>query len=187
MLKSSLIYLFGRYGASAITLLAISLYTRLVSPSEYGVYSLTFTAATLLYSAFLFWLRDALLRFMPVYSDRENLLISQVAAGYLAVAAISLLMLLGFAFAPVSAETRRLVMLIVPLFLALAFCEIGLALLQSRFQPARYAALSLMRTSVAGTTASVPGLGRLGRGRPRPGHRARLSALRVADPVACAA
>ena len=38
MLKSSLIYLLGRYGASAITLLAISLYTRLVSPSEYGIY-----------------------------------------------------------------------------------------------------------------------------------------------------
>jgi len=155
MLRSSLIYLVGRYGASAITLLAISLYTRLVSPSEYGIYSLSFTAATLLYSAFLFWLRDALIRFMPVYTEREHLLISQVAAGYLAVAGLSLLMLLGFAFAPASPEMRRLVMLIVPLFLALAFCEIGLALLQSRLQPARYAALSLMRASVAGLTAAT--------------------------------
>ena len=49
------------------------LYTRLVSPSEYGIYSLSFTAATLLYSAFLFWLRDALIRFMPVYTEREQL------------------------------------------------------------------------------------------------------------------
>ena len=92
---------------------------------------------------------------MPVYTEREHLLISQVAAGYLAVAGLSLLMLLGFAFAPASPEMRRLVMLIVPLFLALAFCEIGLALLQSRFQPARYAALSLMRASVPGYRATL--------------------------------
>jgi O-antigen/teichoic acid export membrane protein len=100
MLRSSLIYLVGRYGASAITLLAIAAYTRLVTPAEYGIYSLSFTAATLLYSTCLFWLRDALIRFMPLYAERERLLISQVAAGYVAVAAVSLLLLLAFSFAP---------------------------------------------------------------------------------------
>ncbi|MCP8939772.1 oligosaccharide flippase family protein [Alsobacter sp. SYSU M60028] len=155
MLKSSLIYLAGRYGASAITLLAIAAYTRLVSPSEYGVYSLAFTAATLLYSFALFWLRDALIRFTPTYAEREDVLMSQVAAGYLGVAAVTLAALAAASFAPLPAEAARLVRLVVPLFLSLALCEVSLAWLQARFRPARYATLSLTRTTVAGVVGSA--------------------------------
>jgi O-antigen/teichoic acid export membrane protein len=50
MLKSAIIYFAGRVGAALIVLLSTSVYTRLLSPAEYGVYALIVSGVTMAYA-----------------------------------------------------------------------------------------------------------------------------------------
>ena len=88
MLKSGIIYFVGRAGAALIVLLSISIYTRLLSPAEYGVYALIVSGVTMTYAAIMQWLTFSLGRFLPAYPEREEIVLSQVAASYLVVALI---------------------------------------------------------------------------------------------------
>ena len=91
MLKSAIIYFAGRVGAALIVLLSISIYTRLLSPAEYGVYALIVSGVTMAYAATMQWLTFSLGRFLPAYPEREEIVLSHVAASYLVVALIVVL------------------------------------------------------------------------------------------------
>lgn len=148
MFRSSLFYLLGRYGGSAITLMGIAGATRLVEPGDYGLYALALSASTFLYSSLLYWIRDSLLRFMPRHTEDEGRLLSQFAIGYCAVALACIVVAALSPLFDLGVQSRRLVAFIALLFLSLALCEICFALLQSRMQAGRYARLSLWRAMI---------------------------------------
>lgn len=165
MLRTSLLYLAGRFGSAAVLLAGVAAFTRLVPPAEYGLYALSASAASFLYSGLLYWVRDALLRFLPRHADDEGLLLTQLAAGFCLIAALTVLGAAGLFMAFAGDQSRRVVLYTAILFLTLAACEIGLALLQSRLQPGRYARLSLWRaliTSGAGALFAWLGWGATG-------------------------
>jgi len=91
LLKNSAIYFAGRFGASLIVLLTVSIYTRLLSPAEYGIYALVVSGAAMAYAAGMQWLAFSLSRFLPAFRDREDVILSHVAAGFVAAAAIVVL------------------------------------------------------------------------------------------------
>jgi len=64
LLRHSAIYLIARGVPGAINFLAIAIYTRLLSPQEYGQYVLVFSAVTLINIVLYDWLKLSLLRFV---------------------------------------------------------------------------------------------------------------------------
>ncbi|MFW5455015.1 lipopolysaccharide biosynthesis protein [Thioalkalivibrio sulfidiphilus] len=92
--RHSLIYLLARGIPSIVAFLAIAIYTRLLTPEEFGLYTLVYTGALLLSSVCFQWLRLGLLRFYQERdSSQKTVLISTIAMAFLAVAGALLLML----------------------------------------------------------------------------------------------
>jgi O-antigen/teichoic acid export membrane protein len=156
MLKSGIIYFVGRAGAALIVLLSISIYTRLLSPAEYGVYALIVSGVTMTYAAIMQWLTFSLGRFLPAYPEREEVVLSQVAASYLVVA---LMGVIGVSLAAPSleldADGLKLLVLGVIFFLAVSFSELTLVVFQMRRQPLLYVGFAVLRVGVAGAIGIV--------------------------------
>lgn len=148
MVRMSLIYLVGRYGASAITLLALSLYTRLATPGEYGFFALVMALSSALYACFGQWLRQILLRFATDTPHGPAPLPSAILQGFLLSAAVisACLVLLALIF---GGDLQRAIGAALPLFAAMGLFELGLGWLQLHLRSGYYVGLSLLRTCTA--------------------------------------
>ncbi len=155
MVRHSILYVLGRYGASAVTVLSIAVLTRLASPADYGVYALVVSAAQTGYSTLLQWLRLALNRFLPSHADREEFFLTQIAAGYLAVVTGVIAIGVLLELLTTDADIRYAILIGIPLFVAMGFAEVGLSLLQSQLKAGIYSLLSVMRALVAAATGIV--------------------------------
>ncbi len=72
LFKHGFLYLISRVFPSALNFFAFAVYTRLVSPDEYGNYAIAFASIMLLNNLLFQWLRLGLLRFLPKYQDNED-------------------------------------------------------------------------------------------------------------------
>ena len=161
MLKSGAIYFLGRFGAAVITFVSVAIYTRLMSPGEYGAYALVMSGALLAYASAMQWLTLSLSRFLPAYQDREEVLLSHVAAAY---GASGLLVLAGAGILVpwlIPATDLRVVLVLgIGVFLATAPAEFTLVNFQMRGKPYRYIQFGLLRvTAAAGIGVSLAYLG----------------------------
>lgn len=164
MVRMSVIYLAGRYGASAITLFALSIYTRLASPHDYGFYALVMAFATALYAAFGQWLRHVLLRFCRKEMAGRASVPALVFQSFHAIAIV--LAIVALLLSPwLNHETRQSLILALSLMLAMGCFELALAWLQLNLLPSLYVGLSILRTSLAaflGVIALTLGFGAVG-------------------------
>jgi O-antigen/teichoic acid export membrane protein len=76
--KDSVIYLSGQIISGIITMLSIVIYTRIFPSSDYGIYSLLYSAVTLIVSLLTGWLSTSTLRFGEVYKNELKILFSSV-------------------------------------------------------------------------------------------------------------
>lgn len=165
MLKHGFIYFVGRFGASAISLLSVAIYTRLLAPEEYGVYSLVLSASLTAYAVLAQWLTFALSRFLPAYQGREPVVTSHIALVY---AAMSVLVTAGVAIALpwiAPGETRVVLVMGAVIFLAMSPAELVLASFQMRSLALRYVQLALLRavaTTLIGLALALAGWGSIG-------------------------
>lgn len=79
MIKHTAIYFSGKLLPAFISLFAISLYTRIVTPDQYGLFSIIIVTGGLLNTLFFQWLRSSLLRFykknyQPLYTTVISLM-----------------------------------------------------------------------------------------------------------------
>ena len=65
MLRSAGIYFATRVLAAMFALLAVAVFTRLVPPETYGVYTLVMSTAIGIFAVAYQWLRASVLRFVP--------------------------------------------------------------------------------------------------------------------------
>lgn len=72
LFKNSSIYMLAKVVPGVMAFVALSVYTHLLTPQEYGVYTLMFSAALFLHSALFNWLPVGMMRFWPggTYSDK---------------------------------------------------------------------------------------------------------------------
>ena len=63
LIKHSIIYLIAKAIPALVAFGALSLYTHLLTPDEYGLYALALTSAILLNAVFLTWIPAGTLRF----------------------------------------------------------------------------------------------------------------------------
>ena len=153
MLQSGLIYFVGRFGAAAITFLAIAAYTRLLSPSSYGTLAVVLAGVTLGYASLMQWLMISLARFMPQYKERENIIRSNIAVAFLLVAALILLAAPAVVHLLASDEVPKTAIILgVGVLLASGMAELTLVQFNMMLQPFRYAMFALLRVTVGTAT-----------------------------------
>lgn len=74
------IYLIARGLPGIVAFLAIPLFSRMLSPEEYGRYALVIATMNLVNSLLFQWLRIALVRYLPSYSENPTQLKSTIAS-----------------------------------------------------------------------------------------------------------
>ncbi|HYG88117.1 MAG TPA: oligosaccharide flippase family protein [Azospirillum sp.] len=149
MLGASLIYFAGRFGAALIALVAVSVYTRLLSPAEYGILAVTLTTVTVLHACLTNWLRISVIRFLPERPENEDTVLSSI---FLAMAVTAGLILVAGALVLLVAGTGAvggdLVGLAAAYFFVYSLVEVGNGVHSARLRPRLYVLNVLIRNAV---------------------------------------
>jgi O-antigen/teichoic acid export membrane protein len=139
--KHSLIYFLGRLIPGLINFSALAIYSRILTPEEYGIYALAFSTILLLNTIFYQWIRVSLLRLLPSCKNESE---KRDLSAYLSVgfvissffALIAALCIYLFLY-----ENMKFSKIIIPSLLLLwvyGIFEIGLEFLRSNLKPKSY-------------------------------------------------
>lgn len=147
LIRHSILYFLARGGAGLIAFLAIYVYTRLLSPDEYGIYAMLISSMSIVATIFFQWLNLGLARYYLAYRDRRDAMLSTIMAGFfLAVLATGGLALVAAAVFPYDAiQDWALVTLL--LAWSLAWFELNQRLANADLQPIRYGLLSAFKAA----------------------------------------
>lgn len=157
-------YLLARVIPGLVAFSSLAIYTRILSPEDFGRYVLVLAAVNLGHVTLFGWLGMALLRFMPSRLDESGTLLSTTLGMYvLLVLAVVCGMTASLILVP-SAWRGFLVAGMIALC-AGAWLETNLNLCQSRLLPGRYGSLLMLRSVCAlaiGSGLSMNGWGAYG-------------------------
>ena len=155
LLRHSAIYLIARGVPGAINFLAIAIYTRLLSPQEYGQYVLVIAAVGFTSVLCFQWINLSLLRFVPSSEFATSDLLSTVKATYWAIVGFTALVGTTGILVFVPQEQRWLVLIALPLLWLQAWFEMNLELARAKLQPARYGIAAGLRAVSAITLGTA--------------------------------
>ncbi len=151
------IYFGTRLIAAIVGFLAIALYTRLVGPEGYGIFTLVLSAVTTGFALLYQWLRTGLLRFLPGQDQLASAPAAAAAIGYAWTSAAACAIALVLWLWPGLALPNRYILLGLACTLALSAMEVLLTVAQSRRRHRLYAGLTIARAlgalAVAGALA----------------------------------
>src|SRR5262249_43051820 len=132
-----------------LTVVTLAVFTRMLSPSEYGLYALGITVATIASSLLFQWLCVAVARFYPAFLDRPGVLFPPSLRGFLRA---SLVAFAAFAAAiPIGRARGISVWFLVCVLLSTAVIGVHSFVLQvanSQGRPLRFAMLTWIRTAI---------------------------------------
>lgn len=139
LLRHSFFYLIARGVPGIISLIALILYTRLLSAEEFGRYALSLSGVGLVQVLIFQWLHLVLARFTPGKELHEaNRVLASIFAIFLSLSTLLILFGLGIAFFWPDATTGALILFIIPLAIATGWMEISLKLESINLRPATY-------------------------------------------------
>jgi O-antigen/teichoic acid export membrane protein len=154
LLRHSAVYLLARGLPGLINFLSIAIYTRLLSPDEYGRYALVVAGVGLVNIVCFQWLSLSVLRFLPAHQTPETLLASVKAMYYLLAGAITLIVLTGVLIG-VPASWKGLILLALALLWTQTWFDINLEVTRTRLQPVWYGIGAGMRALTMLVTATL--------------------------------
>lgn len=135
-------------GVFAIATLAI--FTRLLSPQEYGVYALGMAIATMASVILFQWLSVAVGRFYPMHRDKPDIIMTSAARGFWSATAATALLFLGaFPFHEMFGVEPTLFGIIFLITVALGRHNLALQLANAQGSPMRFGLLSWTRSGGA--------------------------------------
>jgi O-antigen/teichoic acid export membrane protein len=151
LLKNSAIYIVAKAIPALIAFLALSLYTRLLTPEEYGLYTLIFTAAIFTHNTLFSWINMATLRFWSNRQYRNDMFISTIIRSYRNV--LFILLIPVFVVLIMYWDTKAITWIASGfiLTLALALFTLKQTLFSAKIQPEKYALLTVS-TSISTLT-----------------------------------
>lgn len=156
--RHATLYLIARGVPAVLNFAAIAIYSRYLTPEEYGQYAIVLASTALLNVVGFQWIRLGLLRFHSGPDDRNRLL-STLAAAYVAVAFIAGLAVLIWHFWR-AATFSTIVLLGAVLLVVQSGFEIALEWVRASLQPIRYGVYNLIRAGIAtGFGAALASLG----------------------------
>lgn len=132
-----------------LNFLAIAIYTRLLSPSDYGIYALVVVWVGLVNVVCFQWIRLSLLRFFPANLNDPRRLLSTLLLAYTSVASLTGVAGVAVWFAVADESLRTLVLIAVPLVWVQAGFELSLELMRSQLNPLRYGMMAGVRAVIA--------------------------------------
>ena len=157
MLKThSLVYLVGRGVSGLLSFLTVSIYTRLLSPQEYGGYALIAATVAMLNMLFYLWQRVSLLRFLPTRIDNPEPLYASSAIGYLASCLLTgLVVLPAIVWGKQEGLSTTLVLTGLVLLWSEAIFELVLEFFRARLSPGKYAIYGILKVLMALSVGSL--------------------------------
>lgn len=149
ILRHGLIYASSLTFAGVMSLCTVAVYTRLLSPEQYGRYTLTITAVSLASVLLYEGLRAAILRFLPQYPPETKGLLSTFFFTILALCAGIGVLGLAVAMMWRSAGWSGLVLAGVLMFWVQLFYDATLDIARSQLSPQQYAGMQSIRSVFA--------------------------------------
>jgi len=145
MITHTLIYLLARGIPGIINLIAIAVYTRLLTPDDFGKYALTIALSSLLSSVLFQWLTMGILRFLPGNNSSRDSIVSTVIFSFIIIVVITAI-LGGFLYMilPPSFYKSSIPLCLI-LFWLLGLFEMTMQIVTSSFLPVRYGVLSILK------------------------------------------
>lgn len=162
LIRNTIFYSIGRGASGAINLLALALYTRLLTPFEYGQYALVLAWVGVVNALAFQWLGMGARRFLAAYTDRRGEFLSTIGASYLRLAGSVVALAVIFLLIQPDSRLRALIGLGTVVICAQAWLELNLELSLAALKPVRYGTLMLIRALVAvacGAVLAYAGLG----------------------------
>ena len=143
MIKASGIYMIGRALAALLTIASVAIFSRLLAPADYGVYTLAITTSALFNALFCTWVTQSVFR-LYAEADRVRLqstgLFALLLSGAVSVAgALTVILLSG---RQVTGELTAGLLLLFTGYSVYEYCNILLSL---RRQPALFVQLQFAR------------------------------------------
>ena len=164
LLKNSTIYIVAKVIPGLMAFMALSVYTHLLSPEQYGVYTLIFTAAMFVNATLFNWLPVGMIRFWPGGTYSEAVFISTMGVLYRYLALVILLLLVITLFI-VDAKNYPYVWAGLILLCGFAYQKFGLTLKSAQLEPNSYAVMIISYSVLAlvfGASLAYVGWGPLG-------------------------
>ena len=162
MLKSAGIFFLARLAAALFGLLAVVVYTRVVPPDEFGVFTLISATAMAVFAIGFQWIRASVLRFVPGESEYVSPTLGASVRAFLLVASLVVVATCVLMATDAFGIGARLVMLAGLVALSYAATELVLAVLQARKRTRHYAVITVVRAAgavVCGATLALVGMG----------------------------
>ena len=164
LVKNSSIYVLAKAVPGLMAFTALAVYTHLLTPQEYGVYTLIFSAALFLHSAVFNWLPVGMMRFWPGGTYSDNAFISTLGVIYLRllipIVVIVLLVMLVLGWSHILSIMAGLLLLA-----GFTVLTIGQQLQSAQMLPNRYAVMTISYSALAlgfGAALAYFGFGPIG-------------------------
>lgn len=139
LLRHGALYSVGKGLPGLVNFISLAVFTRLLSPEEFGEYTLVVTAVGTADALLLQWLRLALLRFLPRSGVEPGMTLATIIRVLLAIlGAASLVALAVTAFFVTDPTVRHLMYLGIALFLVQGVFEVTIERERADLSPARY-------------------------------------------------
>jgi O-antigen/teichoic acid export membrane protein len=139
----SFLYFIIRAGNGVVAIATVVIFTRLLSPEEYGFYALCMSIASVASVIFFQWLNEAVVRFYPLYIHDSSKVMAVAIRGFLAGTAATTLMCLGILpFHDVFGLEPVLIGILLLITIALGFYSLVLRVAIAECAPVRFGLLS---------------------------------------------
>lgn len=147
LIKHSIIYFFSKGLPAIINFFGIIIYTRIVSPDDYGIYSLTIVYVGLFNAITFQWIRSSLLRFWQSENILKQKLQATIVFTYTLIMIINLIIMVAL----INLNITRMSFLIGAFLLLLfqSWFELNLTLLRAKLLPKLFGYVTLVKTIFA--------------------------------------
>jgi O-antigen/teichoic acid export membrane protein len=149
LLRHGAFYVVARGAPAIVSLLAISVYSRLLSPEAYGQYALVIAGVGLANKLVFEWLRLSLLRFLPGYQTQRSMFVSTLFAGFASLLLLTAVLGGAALLAITDPVSLKLIAIGLPLLWIQALFDVHLEFQRSRLSPIAYGAMSLSKALLA--------------------------------------
>ncbi len=154
LVRQSLIYSMGSIIPGAIAALLLMLYTRLLTPEEFGLYALVMAAIEFTWSLSLSWLSTAMVRLFPAQNNIPRFL-GSILSFFVAISLIVFVCVFALIFFIDDNRLQTLAILGVLLFIATGWMELNSSLFMARLDARRSAVIRITRSVGAGLFAAA--------------------------------
>ena len=149
-MPSSFSYFIVRFGNGLLAIATLAIFSRILTPDQYGKYVLLIATTAVLSSLFFQWLSASIGRFYPHYSENPADIIRAASRCFwLATLWAGLLCMIALAFHEIVEIEPINIALIFLITIALGRYTIGLQIANSQHSPMRYCLLSWTKLSAA--------------------------------------